>query len=103
MPVEKFDFESIGQSEIQWPKRGRKPKPLPGPLVKALQDSFANESVPHLDMPTNQVASFGNLLSAAGRKLNMRIERHIEEDVPEPGMSRFHFRARSKRNSEVYQ
>lgn len=96
-----FNFDNIDVGKPEWPKRGRKPKPLPEQLVKALHDSFVNETVPHLVIKNSEVVTFSNLLSSAGKKLNMRIERHIEENVPQDGYSTYHFRARSKRNKEL--
>lgn len=93
-----FAFDQITPSEVPWPKRGRKPKELPEDLIKALHWSFANEKHVHLDMDADQRDTFANLLSKAGRDLNMRIERHVEENTPKIGVVRFHFRARAKVN-----
>lgn len=94
------DLEQIAVGDYKWPKRGRKPKPVPEALQKALTDSFTNETIPHLDMLSSEVVTFGRMLTSAGRKLNMRIEREIEVDVPEVGYSRYHFRTRSRLNKD---
>lgn len=96
-----FDFDSIQKTDVEWPKRGRKPKPLPPKLVESLHESLASGTVPCLIMKNSDVTAFGNLLSTAGKKLNMRIERHILADTPEPGLTTFHFRARSKPNNKI--
>lgn len=97
-----YNYDMLGTStDIEWPKRGRKKKPLPEALVKALQDSFTNETVPHMILPNEQVKSFATLLGKIGQELNMRIERHSEVDTPKSGYTTYHFRARSKRNKEL--
>jgi len=96
-----FEFDNIVTTDVEWPKRGRKAKPVPEALANALRESLTSEKIPNLVLPMDQVTSFANVLSAAGRKLNMRIERHVEENVPEKGMATYHFRARSKRNREA--
>lgn len=96
-----FNFDEIQVGQIEWPKRGRKPKALPETLVKALHYSIENAATPNLVMPSDDVTSFCNLLSRAGGQLNLRIEKHIQPDVPEKGKSTVHFRARGKRNKEI--
>lgn len=96
-----FDFETLGESVVDWPKRGRKEKPIPEALVNALHKSFADGTTPHMIMPIKDVASFKNLLERAGKRYNMRIEKHIVEHDPKPGYCTFHFRVRARRNKDV--
>lgn len=101
LPMPDFDFDTMQTALVEWPKRGRKPKPIPDALVKALQESVMTDRTPYLVMDETEENSFSNLLNKAGTLYNMRIERHIERDTPMPGKITFHFRARGKRNKEI--
>lgn len=96
-----LDFEAITESKVEWPKRGRKPKPLPNALIKALQDAYTAGKVANLVMPEDQEKMFGYMLTKAGKQLNMRIERHIVRDSPQVGLITYHFKPRAKRNGET--
>jgi hypothetical protein len=52
-------------------------------------------------MPEDQEKMFGYMLTKAGKQLNMRIERHIVRDSPQPGLITYHFKPRAKRNGET--
>jgi hypothetical protein len=91
-----LDFSTLGESEVNWPKRGRKPTPIPDDLIQALHRSAETGSTPHLVIQTNQVKAFAAMLSRAGRKLNYRIERFAEEDKPKKSFTTYHFRAKAK-------
>ena len=93
-----LNFEGLMfDSEVEFPKRGRKAEPLNPSLVDALHKSFANGSVPAIVIPNEQVKTFKNYLSRAGRELNYRIEQMVEEDKPRKGYSTYHFRTRALR------
>lgn len=97
-----IDFDSLQfDSEIEWPARGRRAKPLPESLIKALHESFANQSVPVITVPSEKINTFVNLLNRAGLELNYRIEKVIKVDEPEPGLTTVHFRTRHHRKSRT--
>jgi hypothetical protein len=96
-----LDFGNLeADGQVEWPKRGRKPAPLPDKLVDVLGQSLAFQTTPKMVMPSEQVDKFANLLNKAGRDLNYRIERHVETDVPEAGLSTYHFRVRGMRKKD---
>lgn len=96
-----FDFGLMeNDGEIEWPKRGRKARPLDPNLVAALHNSFGAGTTPNLIVRTDDVDRFQALLSRAGKELNYRIERLVKEDTPEPGYSTVYFKTRHKRKDE---
>lgn len=95
-----FDFGELAtDSEIDWPIRGRKTKPLPEQLVQALHQSFQHQSTPCMVVPSSKKNTFINLLNRAGRELNYRIEKVIKDDTPEEGQTTFYFRTRHRRKT----
>ncbi len=96
-----FNFDALEtDSEIDWPVRGRRTKPLPEALVRALHQSFEHQSVPCMVVPTAKKNTFVNLLNKAGRELNYRIEKVVQDGVPEEGYTTFHFRTRHRRTQK---
>jgi len=96
-----FNFDALEtDSEIEWPQRGRRTKPLPEQLVNALHQSFSNGSTPAMTVPTSKKNTFVNLLNKAGRELNYRIEKVVQDGVPEEGYTTFHFRTRHRRTNK---
>lgn len=96
-----INFDAVNlDSEIDWPQRGRKKRPLPENLVNALHTSFSQGSTPHLQMKNDQVQTFKNLLSRAGAELNYRIEKVIKENHPSPGITTVYFRTKHRRNED---
>lgn len=92
-----IDFSQIGiGSDVQWPKRGRKVAELDPNLIQALQNSYTQGVTASLVVRSDRVKTLANTLTKAGRQLNMRIERHLEHDKPQPGFTTYHFRARVK-------
>lgn len=100
--VSGFDFDGIEPSnDFKWSKRGRKKTPLNPKLIEALRQSYGTGITAHLVMPNEQVNAFYNLLSKAGRELNYRINREVEKDKPEQGMSTYHFKVIGLRDKDL--
>ena len=94
-----FDFGMLQSVDHEWQQRGRKPKPLPEPLLTALHESFSHESTIALPVPTDQVNSFKNLLNKCGEELNYRIHRELKEDTPAPGYTMYYFKVVGRRRN----
>lgn len=97
-----FSFESLSMdNEYVWPDRGRREAPLPEELVQALQKSYQDGIPAKLIIRSEDIKRFGALLTKAGSKLNMRIERDIQPNTPKEGYAQFAFRARVKNSNKV--
>lgn len=95
-----IDFNSLKQDvEIAWPKRGKKKQPLPEPLVAALHKSWETSTNAMMIIPMHQKTTFFNLLARAGKELNYRIEKIVQDDTPEEGMVTYYFKVVSRRHS----
>jgi hypothetical protein len=96
-----IDFVKFEEdSEVEWPRRGRKPNPMPQEILDALHNAYEYGTTPSLVMDTAMVKRFCTMLRKAGGMLNYRVEKVIVDDKPKKGLSTVHFRVRSLRYEE---